>query len=767
MQRILGFILLFSFYFSAVRSQGLELFSLYPAYGSPEAIEDVGTHVYAVANGSLFAYEKGDDALIAFTKQDGMSDSDIDFLRYDESTKSLLLIYSNQNIDIYHGGVFYNVPDYKDKVMQVDKQVRSVSINNGIAYLATSFGAVSVNLAKREIADTYNLGIASDHFFEAHGHYCLTSEQGGFYNCSINSNAYDFANWKNPFYFRVLQVESLSDNEVYALARDNRLYRLTEKGSFEWTPAPGDGIALQKSGSTLLYVAPETLYVLEAGKEGGRSIAYSFATPKDISMAKAGSYWATDVAGISEYKEVDGELVAKKQNLLPDSPKVKDPYTMRFAHGQLYISTGGRFRSPENVSGVVSILADGSWHSITEEDVQKSLSTPFAEIMDMAVSPVDPGHFYVSTFANGLYEFYDEKPTKHYDETNSALVEGVPNIVWTSALAFDDQANLWTLNSLVDKPLVVKRDAAGGNYKPTATPKWLSYEVTGLGRIEDLYPLLITRSGMKWFLSYLNHISLNVFDEHGNGENRAASKSIKTLTDQDGKTYSTTYLRSLAEDLNGAIWLGPSTGPMIIPNPRSVNDFTGRVQRIKIARNDGTGLADYLLDGVTITAIQVDAANRKWVGTSGSGVYLLSDNGQETIAHFTTQNSPLPTDEVISLAYDEQTGRVFIGCINGLVVYQGDAKAGAPDFTDVEVYPNPVRPEYSGPINVSGLMEGTLVKITDINNNLIYQANSLGGHLSWDGLTAQGDRVKSGVYLIYGTAENGKQGMLTKVMIVR
>ena len=767
MQRILGILFIFNFFLSSAFAQGLELFSVHLAYGAPDAIEDVGSHVYAIANGSLFAYDKADDALIAFTKQDGMSDSDIAFLRYDALTESLLLIYRNQNIDIYHAGVFYNLPDYKDKVMQVDKQIRSVSISKGMAYLATSFGAVSVNLAKREVADTYNLGIATDHFFEAHGLYCFSSEQGGFYTCPTTSNAYDFANWSNPFFFRVFQVESLSDSEVYAFARDNRLYRFSETGNFEWLPAPEGGLSLHKSGELLLYLAPQKLYVLQAGEENGRNLSYPFETPKAISAAKSGTYWATAAAGISEYKEVDAVLIAKKENLLPDSPEVKDPYTMRFAHGQLYMSTGGRFRSPQDVPGVVSILSDGAWQSITEADVQAALSLPYVELLDMAVSPVKPGHFYVSTFAHGLYEFYDNKAVRHYDETNSPLVEGVPNIMWTSALAFDDQANLWTLNSLVDKPLVVKRNATGEDYKPTTTPKWLSYGVNGLGRVEDLYPLLITRSGVKWFLSYLNHISLNVFDEHGNGENRAASKSIKTLTDQDGKTYSATYLRSLAEDLNGAIWLGTSTGPMIIPKPRSVNDFTGRVQRIKIARNDGTGLADYLLDGVTITAIQVDAANRKWVGTSGSGVYLLSDDGLETIAHFTTQNSPLPTDEVISLAYDEQTGRVFIGCINGLVVYQGDAKAGAADFSQVEVYPNPVRPEYQGPIHVSGLMDGTLVKITDVNNNLIYQGYSLGGHLSWDGLTAQGDRVKSGVYFIYGTSEEGKKGMLTKVMIVR
>ena len=278
-----------------------------------------------------------------------------------------------------------------------------------------------------------------------------------------------------------------------------------------------------------------------------------------------------------------------------------------------------------------------------------------------------------------------------------------------------------------------------------------------------------TRKPQKWFLSYYNALTLNVFDENGTFDNTADDKSVtlSVLTDQDGNSYKDISFRSVTEDREGKIWLGTNIGPMIISDPENIFSSSGRCTRLKIARNDGTGLADYLLDNVPVICIVIDAANRKWIGTSGNGVYLLSADGLETIHHFTSENSPLPSNEILSMTIDSESGKVYFGCQGGLVAYQSDAIEGKEDLSEVYAYPNPVRPDYQGVITVTGLMDNTLVKITDINNNLIYQSNSLGGQFTWDGLNAKGEKVKSGIYLVYGSAQEGKKGVVTKIMFIR
>ena len=187
---------------------------------------------------------------------------------------------------------------------------------------------------------------------------------------------------------------------------------------------------------------------------------------------------------------------------------------------------------------------------------------------------------------------------------------------------------------------------------------------------------------------------------------------------------------------------------------------------MKIPRNDGTDLADFLLENENIVSIVVDGANRKWLGTESNGVYLVSADGLEEIHHFTSENSPIPSDNILQLAIDNDNGILYIGTDKGLIGYQSDAVEGKEDYSEVYAFPNPVRPEYSGIITVTGLMENSLVKITDVNNNLIYQANSLGGMIGWNGLNHNGSRVATGVYFVYGTSEDGKTGVVTKILFV-
>ncbi len=207
-------------------------------------------------------------------------------------------------------------------------------------------------------------------------------------------------------------------------------------------------------------------------------------------------------------------------------------------------------------------------------------------------------------------------------------------------------------------------------------------------------------------------------------------------------------------------------GPIIFSNPNAVFDDDFTIDRIKITREDNENLADYLLGTEVINDIVVDGGNRKWIATETSGLYLLSPNGQETIHHFTTENSPLTSNMIMSLAMDDETGELFIATSTALYSFKSDATEGTDSYGDIHAYPNPVHANYTGLIAITGLMENSTVKIADIQGNLICQGNSNGGTFTWDGKNLSGRRVGTGVYLVFAALADGSEKMVTKIAII-
>jgi len=222
----------------------------------------------------------------------------------------------------------------------------------------------------------------------------------------------------------------------------------------------------------------------------------------------------------------------------------------------------------------------------------------------------------------------------------------------------------------------------------------------------------------------------------------------------------------MAQDKNGVIWVGTDIGPFLYSNLTNVFNSDYTCSRVKIPRNDSTNLADYLLVSENIQAIAIDGANRKWIGTKSSGVYLMSENGQQTIQHFTVSNSPLLSNNIMSLAINPLTGEVFFGTDQGIVSYQSDASEAGNTFGDVYAYPNPVRQGFTGVITITGLIDKTQVKISDINGHLVCETVSNGSIATWDGKDVHGRKVSTGIYLAICVNTDGTQSTITKILII-
>ncbi len=222
---------------------------------------------------------------------------------------------------------------------------------------------------------------------------------------------------------------------------------------------------------------------------------------------------------------------------------------------------------------------------------------------------------------------------------------------------------------------------------------------------------------------------------------------------------------SLAVDKKGEVWVGTDKGVAVFYSPGLVfsNDNFDS-QQIYIEQE---GISQYLLESEIVTAIAIDGANNKWFGTRNAGVFQMSEDGTKQIHHFTTDNSPLFSNNIFSIAIDAKSGEVFFGTENGIISYRGEATEG-PDYQQdtVIVFPNPVRPDYNGPIAVNGLYQNASIRIADAYGNVVYEGKALGGQAIWNGKDYNGQRVATGVYFVFSSSEKGDYTKVAKILFI-
>jgi hypothetical protein len=328
-------------------------------------------------------------------------------------------------------------------------------------------------------------------------------------------------------------------------------------------------------------------------------------------------------------------------------------------------------------------------------------------------------------------------------------------------IKFDKAGNLWVLNSQANNVnlLLYTKDK---KWKTLTKSELFDYNtVTYTG----LRSAIIDSRGLLWF------INTNWEDRVVCCYDSNTDKIYKytSIINQDGTSYNNNNtIYTLTEDKSGNIWIGTTFGPFYIKSSEVGQDIVTFYQE-KVPRNDGTDYADYLLNGIEINSIAVDEAGRKWIGTNGNGVFLISEDNMTQLHHFTSQNSKLLSDIIVSISINENTGEVFFLTNKGLCSYISDATKPNTEMTEdnVYAYPNPVNPDYTGPITITGLTFNADVKIVSANGLLINEGRSNGGSFTWDGCDKKGNRVASGIYMVVTTTSNGQKGTVCKIAIIK
>ncbi len=355
-------------------------------------------------------------------------------------------------------------------------------------------------------------------------------------------------------------------------------------------------------------------------------------------------------------------------------------------------------------------------------------------------------------------KFVDNELSTIFDENNSSLQPWISNanLVNISGLDFDSYHNLWVANSGAPNILSV--------YKNNG--EWKSFSFGGLLSGGDISELLVDNYDQKWIIRRTDGII--VFTDNGTIDDVTDDKTkiLHSSSGQGNIPGSSVY--TFATDNDGEVWVGTDKGIGVFYSPENifVSGANYDAQQILVPRNDGSGLADYLLETELVTAIAVDGANRKWVGTERAGVFLFSEDGLEQIHQFTVDNSPLLSNNIISISITVD-GEVFIGTANGIISYKGTATPPAPPGSKVYAYPNPVRENFTGLIAIKGLENNSYIKITDSYGNLVYETKSEGGQAVWDGNNFNGEHVATGIYMVFAVTTDKTEKVVTKILVVR
>lgn len=472
----------------------------------------------------------------------------------------------------------------------------------------------------------------------------------------------------------------------------------------------------------------------------------------------------------AEQKE-EAALLEKVKNIVPDSPIRNWSYKLNMVGKRLLVA-GGNFYYPEvDYKGTAMKYENGRWSAFDEEAAIAMVGEKaYQNVTDIVQDPNDSEHHWLGTKRSGIYEFKNYKLVNHYSLDNSPLASILPDsknadrYVRVTALNYDKEGNLWMCNDECDTIVrILKKDGT-----------WRSYYYSEAAKKPTWDHTYFDQRGWAWInsrrTSNNGESGLLIINTNGTIDKQSDDQHryLSTFYNQNGESYTPDLYYCTIEDLNNDMWIGCTKGIFMTTTPEEIFKSNFSFTQPIVPRNDGSGLGDYLLNGIPVKCIAIDGGNRKWVGTLNNGVYLLSANGLETIEHFTTENSPLISDEINDIAIDGETGEVFIATSKGLCSYHGDATdpASSMSSNNLKVYPNPVRPEYQGKVHITGLMYNSNVKIVSAAGKLVIEGTSVGGEFSWDCCTQNGKRVGSGIYYALCTDEDGKKGAVAKILII-
>jgi hypothetical protein len=751
------------------------------SYNNVKQVVQGNNKIYAAAENAVFSIDILSNEIKELNTINGLSGETISTIYYSDVYELLVIGYESGLIEIAFDDddKILTVVDIIEKptIPAIQKRINHFNAYGSLIYISTNYGISVFNLERLEFGDTYFIGSGGSQIqinqTAVFGDYIYAACVGGngLRKALVASpNLIDYQNWQTVTTGNFTAVETVVDM-LYVVNTNRQIFQVANdvlNQVFQYDTVPLD---VKNVESNLVVATINNVFVYDASFNIISQVpANTEFTTKYTSATIDANYI---YIGTTDFGILKTPITAPTtfEEIHPDGPLLNTPFSLNAEPDGLWVTFGDYTTSfnpyPLNSRGFSHLIND-EW-----------INTPYEEVFDakclnaISVNPSNNNQVFISSFFSGLLEVNDEIPTVLYNETNSGLESLIlpsnPNYidVRVGASAFDANGLLWTVSSLINKPLK--------SFNPSNN-QWKSYGFTDVipaeyGSNLGFGDLVIGSDNTKWIASY--RYGLIGFNENGN------APKIKSVYKEE-ENMPETYATALALDKRNQLWIGTFRGLRVLYNTSNFFEDNVSVDEIIILED---GIAKELLFQQFITDIEVDGSNNKWVGTADSGLFYLSSDGQKTIYHFTKDNSPLPSNIIADVSIDDTNGIVYIATSKGLVSFRSGGSSPFETLENAYAYPNPVRPNFNivdQKVKIKDISENVNIKITDIEGNLVAEAQSRtnqrhsgynleidGGTAYWNGKNMANNVVASGVYLVMLSDLDSYETKVLKIMVVR
>lgn len=750
------------FFFQICLSQPTQNWKGYFSYNQIKDISESNTKIYAAAENALFTKNLASNDIKTVNTIDGLSGQTISAIYHSDTFNKTMVGYQNGLILIINDadGSILNVVDIINRNIPSNiKRVNHFMEFGGVVYVSCDFGIVQYKLATLEFGDTYFIGPNGQEtkVFQTailNGAIYAVTQFFGIRRALLNNpNLNDFAQWQlfdSGFWSGLVAF----NNQLIGANSDGNIYRYTGVFFSLLGNLGQTGLDIRAKSNYLIVTSLNKVVLYNQSLNQIITILSSQITTVPLTFSCATVINETIYIGTNESGIVASPISAPTnfEVIMPDGPQKNNMFSLNSASSNLWAVYGGYDVLYNPFTFIPNSLAEFGVSKYNQENGW--LNIPYSEVIEakslvrIAVNPNDETQVYTASYFSGLLKIVNDIPTTLLNANNSPL-EGALGNCRINSTTFDRSGNLWLTNSRVKNGLKVLK----------SNGQWQSFNMETIlddFASNDFCKIAIDRSGTKWIASYKNGViafneNTNIFKKLSEGTDLGNLPSID--------------VRAIAVDNRSQVWIGTNKGLRVLSSTGSYNSEDQMKANPIIILEEG--VAQELLFEQFITDIAVNGSNQKWIGTADSGVFLFSSNGQETIYHFTKDNSPLPSNVINDIEINSITGEVFFATDRGLVAFLGTSTQPAENLETVYVYPNPVRPDFAGTVKIAGLIARANVKITDIEGNLVYETTSEGGTVEWDTKAFGKYNVASGVYMIFIAANDASETTVKKVMIIR
>jgi ligand-binding sensor domain-containing protein len=769
------YILFFSLLFSAQTDYSDSWEDFY-SYNNVKDFVKVDATIYALADNAVFTYNISTKEISKFSSVQGLSGETTSSIHYNSSYQRLFIGYENGLLEVIdNDGSITISSDIVNFNQSGEKSINHMKEFDDKLYLSTPFGVVVYDIKKLEFGDTFFIGNNSSSLavnqIEVYNGLIYAATDTGVFTADITSDLLiDFNNWNEQFSGRNFSQISLFDNQLY-VAEGTRLYRLNGGALIEVRNFFQNILAIKPSPSHLSVTLKTSAEVLDSSMNS----VFRFAKTTEFDFTLNNSYFENDIVFLASKEfgilNSNSSQVASFTEIHPEGPVFNDVFSITAQDNSLWVVYGGYSgtNSPNLNKYGFSQFNGENWINTPYDP-----SLPVTDLTHVSIDSNSENRVYIGSFGStsqlnslstgGLAVVEDNKITNFYNNLNSPLDDIDTREAYVSirvaGTAFDNQGNLWVTNVGVLSELK----------KLSQSGQWTSYNLSSLTTNKiaiGLNEIIADRNGIKWIGTRSNGVY--AFSENGNRMKAlVATTNLGNLPDLN--------VRSVAVDSNNRVWLGTKSGLVVYSNASGVfDDNTPNANPVVINGNED-GFGERLLGDQTVNSIVIDGAENKWFGTDNGGVIYTNPDGQKTLANFSMQNSPLPSNQIIKIAVDNSSGKVYFATNKGIVAYNSNVAPFGEVLSDVYAYPNPALKNHET-VTIDGrngthLPKGTNVKILDVAGNLVYESNVVegqelqGGKVVWGKKNLAGNKVASGIYIVLLSNEDASETAVTKIAIV-